>query len=187
MSRASSCSTPTSPAGSRSCAARNRRCGDRKRSAAWSRSAAQRQAPAARRHSSRAAATTAWRGAARTKLGDADRGISLGVAGQRSDGIDSFRRRRRQGRLQQRRAARLRPLPADPSSAGRRVRLRAIGARANSTASIPITFPHADTLDESTQPAGRGAAVCRSWAARQKLCRRLGQPARLVQPQLRRR
>jgi vitamin B12 transporter len=31
-----------------------------------------------------------WRGAARTVAGDADRGISLGVAGQRSDGIDSF-------------------------------------------------------------------------------------------------
>ncbi len=31
-----------------------------------------------------------WRGAARTTLGDADRGFSLGVAGQRSDGIDSF-------------------------------------------------------------------------------------------------
>ena len=36
--RGSSCSMPTSPRGSRSCAARNRRCGDRKRSAAWSRS-----------------------------------------------------------------------------------------------------------------------------------------------------
>ncbi|HET9334951.1 MAG TPA: TonB-dependent receptor [Sphingomicrobium sp.] len=31
----------------------------------------------------------AWRGAARTELGNADRGISLGVAGQRSDGINS--------------------------------------------------------------------------------------------------
>jgi vitamin B12 transporter len=31
-----------------------------------------------------------WRGAARTTLGDADQGISIGVAGQRSDGIDSF-------------------------------------------------------------------------------------------------
>lgn len=30
------------------------------------------------------------RGAARTELGDADRGFSIGVAGQRSDGIDSF-------------------------------------------------------------------------------------------------
>src|SRR5436190_5084148 len=31
-----------------------------------------------------------WRGAGRTSLGDADRGISLGAAGQRSEGIDSF-------------------------------------------------------------------------------------------------
>jgi vitamin B12 transporter len=31
-----------------------------------------------------------WRGAARTEAGDEDRGLSLGVAGQRSDGIDSF-------------------------------------------------------------------------------------------------
>ena len=30
------------------------------------------------------------RGAARTELGDADRGFSIGLAGQRSDGIDSF-------------------------------------------------------------------------------------------------
>jgi vitamin B12 transporter len=31
-----------------------------------------------------------WRGATSTSLGDADRGLSLGAAGQRSDGIDSF-------------------------------------------------------------------------------------------------
>ena len=31
-----------------------------------------------------------WRAAARTEAGDAERGISLGIAGQRSDGIDSF-------------------------------------------------------------------------------------------------
>lgn len=31
-----------------------------------------------------------WRGAARTELGNADQGLSLGIAGQRSDGIDSF-------------------------------------------------------------------------------------------------
>ena len=31
-----------------------------------------------------------WRGAARTELGNVDQGISVGVAGQRSDGIDSF-------------------------------------------------------------------------------------------------
>ena len=31
-----------------------------------------------------------WRGAARTEFGDADRGFSIGAAGQRSDGIDSF-------------------------------------------------------------------------------------------------
>jgi vitamin B12 transporter len=31
-----------------------------------------------------------WRGAARSELGDADQGLSLGIAGQRSDGIDSF-------------------------------------------------------------------------------------------------
>ena len=31
-----------------------------------------------------------WRGAARTEFGNADGGLSLGIAGQRSDGIDSF-------------------------------------------------------------------------------------------------
>ncbi|HEY0627978.1 MAG TPA: TonB-dependent receptor [Sphingomicrobium sp.] len=31
-----------------------------------------------------------WRGAARTEVGDADQGFSIGLAGQRSDGIDSF-------------------------------------------------------------------------------------------------
>jgi vitamin B12 transporter len=31
-----------------------------------------------------------WRGAARSELGDADQGLSLGIAGQRSNGIDSF-------------------------------------------------------------------------------------------------
>ena len=31
-----------------------------------------------------------WRGAARGELGNTDRGLSLGIAGQRSDGIDSF-------------------------------------------------------------------------------------------------
>jgi vitamin B12 transporter len=31
-----------------------------------------------------------WRGAARTEAGDKDRGFSFGLAGQRSDGIDSF-------------------------------------------------------------------------------------------------
>ena len=32
-----------------------------------------------------------WRGAGRTEVGDAERGIAIGIAGQRSDGIDSFR------------------------------------------------------------------------------------------------
>ncbi|MEO5809062.1 MAG: TonB-dependent receptor [Sphingomicrobium sp.] len=31
-----------------------------------------------------------WRGAVRTSIGTAERGLSMGVAGQRSDGIDSF-------------------------------------------------------------------------------------------------
>lgn len=31
-----------------------------------------------------------WRGAARSELGDADQGFSVGIAGQTSDGIDSF-------------------------------------------------------------------------------------------------
>jgi vitamin B12 transporter len=31
-----------------------------------------------------------WRGAARTEVGNADSGLSLGIAGQHSDGIDSF-------------------------------------------------------------------------------------------------
>ena len=31
-----------------------------------------------------------WRGAARTEAGDAERGFSIGLAGQRSDGVDSF-------------------------------------------------------------------------------------------------
>ena len=39
---------------------------------------------------SRRAASTRRRGAARTSFGTAERGVSLGIAGQRSDGIDSF-------------------------------------------------------------------------------------------------
>jgi len=89
-----------------------------------------------------------WRGAARTTAGDADRGFSLGIAGQRSDGIDSF-------------------LGGGDKDGYRNLGLRGAGSyRLNSTLKVgasgfafrgksefdgfdPITFAHADTLDET--------------------------------------
>ena len=56
----------------------------------------------------------------------------------------------------------------EPNFADRRVGLRAVGRKASSTASTRITFPRADTLDETHKPAGRGTAVCGSGQAGDK-------------------
>ena len=129
-----------------------------------------------------------WRGAARTSLGDADRGFSIGVAGQRSDGIDSFRRRRRQGRLSQRSGcAASGRYRLSPASARRRVRLRAFGAKSEFDGFDPVTFQHADTLDETHNQLAAGRLFAELGQRDRSLCRRLGQPARLVEPQRARR
>ena len=90
ISRASNCSTPTSPAGSRSCAGRNRRLWGSE--AIGGVVAVDGAAPGS---GGSVAAVEAGsfgtrRGSARTSFGSADRGVSLGIAAQRSDGIDSF-------------------------------------------------------------------------------------------------
>ena len=89
-----------------------------------------------------------WRGAARSEIGDAERGLSVGIAGQRSDGINSF--------------------AGDGDKDGYvNVGLRAAGRyRLSSAIAVgasgfalrgesefdgfdPVTFLHADTLDET--------------------------------------
>ena len=96
-----------------------------------------------------------WRGAARSEAGDTDRGISLGIAGQRSDGIDSF--------------------AGDGEKDGySNVGLRAFGRYRLSPFFLigasgfalrghsefdgfdPITFLHADTLDETRNRLAAG-------------------------------
>ncbi len=96
-----------------------------------------------------------WRGAARTSLGDGDRGFSLGIAGQRSDGIDSF-------------------LGGGDKDGYRNVGLRGAGRYRLTPAVLlggsgfalrgksefdgfdPITFAHADTLDETRNKLAAG-------------------------------
>ncbi|MDV3256704.1 MAG: TonB-dependent receptor [Sphingomonas sp.] len=96
-----------------------------------------------------------WRGAARTGLGDGDRGLSFGIAGQKSEGIDSF------------------------GNGGDRDGYRNIGFRASGRYSLspilllgasgfalmgksefdgldPVTFRHADTLDETSNRLAAG-------------------------------
>jgi vitamin B12 transporter len=99
-----------------------------------------------------------WRGAARTTAGDADRGFSLGVAGQRSDGIDSF-------------------LGGGDKDGYRNLGLRGAGSyRLTPTLLVgasgfafrgksefdgfdPVTFAHADTLDETHNKLSAGRLI----------------------------
>lgn len=89
-----------------------------------------------------------WRGAARTSLGDGDRGFSLGIAGQRSNGIDSFLGggdKDGYRNIGLRGAGRYRLTPA--------VLLGGSGFALHGKSEFdgfdPITFAHADTLDET--------------------------------------
>ena len=97
-----------------------------------------------------------WRGAARTELGDADRGFSIGIAGQRSDGIDSFNGDgdrdgyynyglRASGRY------RLSPLLLVGASGF------ALKGKSEYDGFLPVfPFSHADTLDESRNRMAAG-------------------------------
>ena len=95
------------------------------------------------------------RGAARTSFGDADRGLSVGIAGQRSDGIDSFDGtgdRDGYRNLGFRAAGRYRLSPA--------VLLGASGFAFAGDSQFdgydPATFAHADTLDETRNRLAAG-------------------------------
>src|SRR5207342_1748099 len=135
---------PILPAVSRWFVGRSPPFGAPKPLAAWSRSAGRHRAPAA-----------TWRGAARTTYGEADRGFSIGLAGQRSDGIDSFDGtgdKDGYDNLGLRFAGRFRFSPA--------LLLGASGftlmAKREFDGFDPFTFLHADTLDETRNKLGAG-------------------------------
>ena len=88
------------------------------------------------------------RGAARTTLGDSNRGFSIGIAGQRSDGIDSFAGggdKDGYRNLGLRGASRYRLTPALLVGASG----FAFRGKSEFDGFDPITFAHADTLDET--------------------------------------
>src|SRR4029450_1707796 len=96
-----------------------------------------------------------WRGAARTTYGEADRGFSIGVAGQRSDGIDSFDGtgdKDGYDNLGLRFAGRYRASPALLLGASG----FALTAKSEFDGFDPFTFLHADTLDETRNKLGAG-------------------------------
>ena len=96
-----------------------------------------------------------WRGAARTTLGDSDRGFSLGVAGQRSDGIDSFLgdgEKDGYRNLGLRGAGRYRLTPSFMVGASG----FALRGKSEFDGFDPITFAHADTLDETHNKLSAG-------------------------------
>ncbi len=96
-----------------------------------------------------------WRGAGRTSLGDADRGISIGAAGQRSEGIDSFAGGGDKDGYKNfglRGAGRYRLTP------GLLVGGSGFALWGNSEFDgfDPVTFQHADTLDETHNKLAAG-------------------------------
>ena len=96
-----------------------------------------------------------WRGAARTTVGEADQGISIGVAGQRSDGIDSFDGTGDKDgyyNLGLRLSGRYRLSPALLVGASG----FALKAKSEFDGFDPVTFLHANTLDESRNKLGAG-------------------------------
>ena len=96
-----------------------------------------------------------WRGAGRTTYGGADRGFSIGVAGQRSDGIDSFDGtgdKDGYNNLGVRFAGRYRLSPALLLGASG----FALKAKSEFDGFDPFTFLHADTLDETHNQLGAG-------------------------------
>ena len=191
-SRASSCSTPTSPRGSRSSAARNRRCGDRKRSAASSPSTA---IPAKRRSLLGRDRGRLVRLPPRHRFGvgthRARRSWRLAAGWQRASGIDIFGGGDRDGyrNLSGRAARQLEHLP---DHRDRRLRLRLDRAqrirrqRSRSPSPRPTTGQHATGSSPGRSGAGRqpelaverpsvGASVLGS-TKRQFLRRRADQP-----------
>ena len=96
-----------------------------------------------------------WRGAARSELGDADHGLSLGIAGQRSDGIDSFDGsgdRDGYNNLGLRGAGRFRFSPTLLIGASG----FALRGKSEFDGFDPISFLHADTLDETHNKLAAG-------------------------------
>ena len=96
-----------------------------------------------------------WRGAARSAYGGADRGFSIGVAGQRSDGIDSFDGtgdKDGYNNLGLRVTGRYRLSPALLLGASG----FALKAKSEFDGFDPFTFLHADTLDETHNQLGAG-------------------------------
>ncbi len=96
-----------------------------------------------------------WRGAARSSFGSAERGLSLGIAGQRSDGIDSFSGHgERDG---------YRNLSARMSGAWRLSPALIVGAsgfavrgRSEFDGIDPVTYLRADTLDSTRNRLAAG-------------------------------
>ena len=96
-----------------------------------------------------------WRGAARSTIGSAERGLSLGIAGQRSDGIDSFSGHgERDG---------YRNLSARMSGAYRLSPALIVGAsgfavhgRSEYDGTDPFTYLRADTLDSTRNHMAAG-------------------------------
>ncbi|MFL6851955.1 MAG: TonB-dependent receptor plug domain-containing protein [Sphingomicrobium sp.] len=89
-----------------------------------------------------------WRGAGRTEIGDSDRGLSLGVGGQRSEGIDSFSREGDKDGYNNfglRGAGRYRTSPTLLLGASG----FALRGKSEFDGFDPVTFLHADTLDET--------------------------------------
>ena len=102
-----------------------------------------------------AGSNASWRGAARTEVGDMDRGLSIGVAGQRSDGIDSFSGdgdKDGYGNVGLRGAGRYRLSSALLIGASG----FALRAKSEFDGFDPITFLHADTLDETHNKLAAG-------------------------------
>jgi len=96
-----------------------------------------------------------WRGAARTTYGEADRGFSIGIAGQRSGGIDSFDGagdKDGYDNLGLRFAGRYRSSPSLLLGASG----FALKAKSEFDGFDPFTFLHADTLDETRNKLGAG-------------------------------
>lgn len=95
------------------------------------------------------------RGAARTTLGGADHGLSIGIAGQRSDGLDSFSGHGDKdgfNNLGLRIAGRYRLSPALLLGASG----FALKGKSEFDGFSPITFLHADTLDDTRNKLAAG-------------------------------
>jgi vitamin B12 transporter len=98
------------------------------------------------------------RGAARTTAGDADGGFSIGIAGQRSDGIDSFLGggdKDGYRNLGLRGAASYRLTPTLQVGASG----FAFRGKSEFDGFDPVTFAHADTLDETHNKLSAGRLV----------------------------